>query len=227
MTLLCNNKRYYFAIATTLLVALLSACTNTSVDKHNQNSAQTLDILKNERVVILGRRHLGDYETEADFVSCIGDRLDDLDTINVVPETKFVDQLYPWFEPRTAPLQLKRMATLMRDPLIAQQINNQGVHYMIWIDGNTETTDSQGSVSCSIGPSGGGCFGFASWDKVASYEAIIWDVNSLQEKGRIRVAAEGSSYMVAIVAPVPFIARVQAHACKELGKELQTFFAEG
>jgi len=210
-----------------LLTLLLTACTATTLDRYSHNDVQQLNIREDDRVVVLGRRHLGDYETEPNFVECIGDRLGSGSVVDVVPESSFVDQLYPWFEPRTAPLKLLRMQVMMQDPLIAEQINNMGIHYMVWIDGNTETESSQGSVSCAIGPGGGGCFGFASWDNVSSYEAIIWDVEKMEEKGRISVDAEGSSYMLAIIAPVPFIARVQAHACEELGKELRSFFLQG
>ncbi|MCV6604802.1 MAG: hypothetical protein OIF34_05835, partial [Porticoccaceae bacterium] len=90
--------------------------------------------------------------------------------------------------------------------------------------GNTETTDSSGSLSCTISPAGGGCFGFASWDRLSSYEAIIWDIQEMEEKGRVRVDTEGTSYMIAVVAPVPFIAQVQSEAYEGMGKQLATFF---
>ena len=53
-----------------------------------------------------------------------------------------------------------------------------------------------------IGPGGGGCFGFTQWDKVSTYEAIIWDLIELTEKGRIRVDSEGTSYLIGVVAPL-------------------------
>lgn len=211
-------------IVITVAALLMVSCTSTSVDEYRRSGTSDIVLSGNESVVLLGRRHLGDYETEPEFVECIGKRLsNDLD-MNVVPEAEFIDELYPWFEPRTAPLKLRRMEVLMSDPQIAAKIRDFGIQYMVWIDGNTETTDSQGSLSCTIGPGGGGCFGFASWEKLSAYEAIIWDVTTMQEKGRVRVEAEGTSYLIAVVAPVPFIAQVQSEACEGIGNQLTAFF---
>lgn len=203
---------------------VLAACTSTSIDEYRQSGVGDIPIASHESIVILGRRHLGDYETEPEFIGCIGDKLKSGLDMSVVQEKRFLDQLYPWFEPRTAPLKLTRMEVMMSEPKIAEQIKSMGIHYMVWIDGSTDTTDSTGSLSCSITPGGGGCFGFASWEKLAAYEAVIWDMHTMQEKGRIRVEAEGTSYLVAFIAPVPFIARVQSEACEGIGRQLITFF---
>ncbi len=213
-----------FAASISLLCVLaLSACTTTTVDEYRENStALTLD--SSERVVVLGRRHYADYETEPDFIDCIGEKLNADREVSVLPEREFVDLLYPWFEPRTAPLGLKRLTKMLDEPLIAQRFKEQGLRYMIWIDGSTETTDRDGSVSCAIGPGGGGCFGFATWEKTGTYEAIIWDLQTLQESGRVKVEARGSSYMVAIILPIPIIAQVQDQACDGIGLQLRTFF---
>ena len=178
-----------------------------------------------ETLVLLGRRHAGHYEAEPEFISCIGNKLAAGKKLNVIDEQQFIDSLYPWFEPRTAPLNLKRLQHMLNEPLLASHIKGMGVRYMIWVDGNTETTDKSGSVSCAIGPGGGGCFGFSTWDKESSYEAIIWDVADFTDKGRVRVDAKGSSYMVAVGAPIPFIARVQGEACDGLGNQLREFFS--
>ncbi len=98
---------------------------------------------------------------------------------------------------------------------------------MIWVDGNTETTESDGSISCAIGPGGGGCFGFATWQKASNYEAVIWDIEKLADMGRVKVDAKGSSYLLAVGAPIPFIARVQGEACNGIGTQLRSFFADG
>ncbi len=215
-------KRLVAGISFVCLLAL-SACTTTTVDEYRENST-SLTLNSSERVVVLGRRHYADYETEPDFIDCIGEKLNADREVSVLPEREFVDLLYPWFEPRTAPLGLKRLAKMLDEPMIAQRFKEQGLRYMIWIDGSTETTDRDGSVSCAIGPGGGGCFGFATWEKTGTYEAIIWDLHTLKESGRVKVEARGSSYMVAIVLPIPIVAQVQDQACDGIGLQLRTFF---
>ena len=211
-------------LGTLLLTSLLSGCgTSTSIDEFRLSDTR-LALNAGEQVVVMGRRHAGEYETEPDFIDCIGDKLGGGNRVAVIPEQQFLDSFYPWFEPRTAPLSLKRMEKMMRDPLIAERIGQLGIRYMIWVDGNTETTQQNGGISCAVAPGGGGCFGFASWDKNSNYEAIIWDLNKLDERGRVKVDAKGSSYLLAVGAPIPFIAQVQGEACKGIGKRLRNFF---
>lgn len=213
-------KRVVFLLSSLLLTACTTA---TNIDEY-RDIESNIQLESPEKVVVLGRRQAGEYETEPDFISCIGGKLRRGGAVNVYPEKEFVNQLYPWFEPRTAPLQLKRMERMLEDPLITNRIRELGVRYMIWVDGNTEVTERDGSLSCGIGPGGGGCFGFATWDKASEYEAIIWDLEDVDEEGRVRVDARGSSYLIAVIAPVPFIARVQGEACEGIGKQLRAFF---
>ncbi|MCP5173398.1 MAG: hypothetical protein R3E73_14655 [Porticoccaceae bacterium] len=206
------------------LLALLQACTtSTTIDEYREDN-NLITINAGERVVVLGRRHAGEYETEPDFIDCIGDKLSENSRVTVLEEPLFLNSLYPWFEPRTAPLSLKRLRRVLKEPLINNKISELGIRYMIWVDGNTETTESSGSISCAIGPGGGGCFGFATWDKTSSYEAIIWDLTDFDEEGRVRVDTKGSSYLVGVGAPLPFIARVQSQACESIGNQLRGFF---
>ncbi|MFZ8913217.1 MAG: hypothetical protein ACO2YP_01280, partial [Pseudomonadales bacterium] len=76
-----------------------------------------------------------------------------------------------------------------------------------------------------ISPGGGGCFGFVTWARDASYEATVWDLKTQQSLGRISSDANGTSYMPAMVVPVPIIARVQAQACSGLADQLETFLS--
>lgn len=205
------------------LYVVLSGCTTTTVDEYRESNEQ-LSIQSGDKVVVLGRRHASDHETEPDFIGCIGKELGKATALNVIEEPAFMDSVYPWFEPRTAPLGLKRMSKMLSEPMIATRIRSQNLRYIIWIDGSTETTDREGSVSCAIGPGGGGCFGFATWEKQGVYEAIIWDLKDMAEHGRVKVNAKGSSYMIAIGLPIPIIAQVQDQACEGIGKQLRTFF---
>ena len=206
-----------------LLAFILAAgCTRTVIDEYRE-SGQALPLGRGEQVVVLGRRHDGEYETEPELIQCIAGRLDD--RLPVVPEQTFIDRVYPWFEPRTAPLGLRRLQKMLDDPDVGRRLRETGVRYMIWVDGNTATTDRGGSMSCAIGPGGGGCFGFTTWEKTASYEAVIWDLGEVREGGRVKVDAKGSSYVIGVLAPIPIIARVQNGACEGLGNQLREFFA--
>lgn len=209
-------------------ILFLAGCsTSTTIDEYKVTETH-LDLNEGEKVVILGRRHAGEYETEPDFINCIGNRLSNGGRqVPVMPEQQFLDKFYPWFEPRIAPLKLKRMSRLLEDPMVTNQIKAMGIRYMVWVDGNTETTDKNGTFSCAVGPGGGGCFGFASWDKSSLYEAAVWDLKQLDEKGRVKVETKGSSYLLAIGAPIPFIAQVQSDACEGIGNRLKGFFLEG
>ncbi len=214
-------------VLTLISVSVVSAgCTTaTNIDEYRSSDRNIL-LGETEKVVVLGRRHAGEYETEAGFISCIGNKLSNGNIVSVYSEEGFIDQLYPWFEPRTAPLKLARMKQILQEPMISARIRSLDIRYMIWVDGKTEVTDRKGAMSCAIGPGGGGCFGFAAWDKVSEFEAIIWDLEDINEEGRVRVDARGSSYVISILVPVPFLARVQAQACDGLGKQLSSFFSK-
>jgi hypothetical protein len=212
------------AFARTLLLfsaALLAACTSTTVDEFRQGET---GIENDEAVVILGRRQASDYETRSEFVECVGDRMARGDNaINIVPEQEFIDAMFPWFEPRTAPLRTRDLEQLMAEDVVAAKMSEYGIRYIVWLDGFTETTDRQGSISCTIGPGGGGCFGFGTWEDDANFDARVWDVGSLTNVGTINTDATGQSYLPALVVPIPLIARVEANACNRLATQLKDF----
>ena len=212
------------ASAKTLLLfgaALLAACTSTTVDEFRQGET---GIENDEAVVILGRRQASDYETRSEFVECVGDRMARGDNaINIVPEQEFIDAMFPWFEPRTAPLRTRDLEQLMAEDVVAAKMSEYGIRYIVWLDGFTETTDRQGSISCTIGPGGGGCFGFGTWEDDANFDARVWDVGSLTTVGTINTDATGQSYLPALVVPIPLIARVEANACNRLATQLKDF----
>ncbi|MDG1026670.1 MAG: hypothetical protein P8N94_11335 [Gammaproteobacteria bacterium] len=211
-----------FKISSALLFLIaLASCTTTTIDEFRQ--AET-GIENNESVVILGRRQASDYETRSEFVDCVGERMTRGDgAISIVPEQEFVDAMFPWFEPRTAPLRTRDLERLMTEDVVADRMTEFGIRYIVWLDGFTETTDRSGSISCTVGPGGAGCFGFGSWEDDANFDARVWDVGSLSNVGTISTDATGQSYLPALVIPIPLIARVEANACSRLATQLKEF----
>ena len=206
------------------LFTLLTACVTATVEEMVFN--EPTEGIGEASVVILGRRHASDYDTEPEFVQCVADHIASRDkAIKVIGELEFINALYPWFEPRTAPLHPQDIERLLKQQPVAQKMLEFKTEYMIWIDGSTERTSSAGSVACGIGPGGAGCFGFGTWGDEANYEATIWDFTDRAEVGRISASASGQSYMPAIIVPIPIIAPVHGTACDGIGDQLLEFLS--
>ena len=217
MILFSKNK----AALSYVLTCFLASCTSTTVDEFRQGET---GIESDESVVILGRRQASDFETKSDFVECVGKGMSQGENaISVVPEREFIDAMFPWFEPRTAPLRATDLEQLLAEDVVAQKMNEFGIRYMVWVEGFTETTGRTGSISCTVGPGGGGCFGFGTWEDDANFDARVWDVNSLRNVGTINADATGQSYLPALVVPIPLIARVETNACNRLAAQLKDF----
>src|SRR5690606_29720447 len=130
----------------------LAGCTTTTVDQFRQGET---GIEAHESIVILGRRQGSAYETREEFVDCVGSRVSRGSRgIRVIPEQEFIDAMFPWFEPRTAPLRTSDLQALMEEDVVASKIAEFGIRYIVWLDGQTETTSRSGSISCAVGPGG-------------------------------------------------------------------------
>jgi len=181
-------------------------------------------IKSGEGIVVMAKSyHLGN-ETEEKYIQCIERGLARGSSgLRVIPHRQFVDSLFPWFEPRTAPSETKHLPKLMENPGVVKRIAEQKVRYIVWLDGDTERVAGGGSLSCAAGPGGGGCFGFAWWQNDADYEASVWDLDELESAGTVTTDVSGTSFMPALIVPIPLIARAQAKACKSLADQLQQF----
>ena len=201
--------------------ALATGCVTSRVENIRESTTGLGD---GEGVVIMAKSyHLGN-ETEADFISCVGNSMGRGSSgLRVVPHNEFVDALFPWFEPRTAPAETKGLPTLMARPGVAEKIKEKGVRYVVWLDGDTDKVAGGGSMSCAAGPGGGGCFGFAWWQNDSNYEATVWDLSGQEDAGTVSADVSGTSFLPAIVVPIPLIARTRAKACNALADQLKLF----
>lgn len=219
-----KSRKLLRVSATILLATIATGCvTSTVIDQRTGLTG----INEGEAVVIMAKSyHLGN-ETEAKYIRCIEDALArGSEGLRVIPHAQFVDSLFPWFEPRTAPAETKNLAKLMDRPGVAERIAEQNVRYIVWLDGDTDRVAGGGSLSCAAGPGGGGCFGFAWWQNDADYDASVWDLHGLESAGTVSADVSGTSFMPALVIPLPFIARTQAKACRSLADQLHSFIVQ-
>ena len=132
---------------------VLSGCITSRVEDARES---VTGIESGESIVILAKSyHLGN-ETEDKYISCVEDALSrGSKGLRVIPHKQFIDSLFPWFEPRTAPAETKGLPRLMERPGVAERIAEQNVRYIVWLDGDTDRVAGGGSLSCAAGPGGG------------------------------------------------------------------------
>ena len=202
----------------------LAGCITSRIEDARENVTGLKD---GQSVVIMAKSYHQGNETEGDYLTCIEKALGaGSKGISVVPHQKFIDNLFPWFEPRTAPADTKGLPALMDRPGVKDAVRDMGVRYVVWLDGDTERVAEGGSLSCAAGPGGGGCFGFAWWQNDADYEAAVWDLDANESAGTVSADVSGTSFLPALVIPIPLIARTQTRACKGLAQQLRAFIVQ-
>ena len=215
-----NNRTVCFAGACASLPIMLSGCMTAELQESRNTSTA---ITAHEAVVLLAKPHVEGVTAEDDFMDCVGNKMASSGKIRVQPNDAFVDSMFPWFEPSTAPQRPEGVTRLLARDVVADRIAESGVRYLIWVDGATRKTDSGGSITCSIGPAGGGCLGFGWWEKESDYEAVVWDLSTARTAGSVSTNVTGTSALVGVLVPLPFIARVQGAACDRLATQLTAF----
>lgn len=209
-------KRYGLWLA----LLWLGGCVSSSVEQLRNAPVGLLK--KGETIVVLGRRQNFRHQTEADFTRCVYNSLM-RQKLPVKPEQVFMDEMFPWFQPRTAPRTAEALAARLTEPAIADRLQRTGTRYIVWLDGVTRRGEDGGSLSCSVGAGGGACVGLLWWEEDAEYEAVIWDMQTLKSMGKIAVEASGTSYIPAVIVPIPLIAPTQSAACTGVARQLRDF----
>jgi hypothetical protein len=216
-------QRYAGIAVTAALITLpVSGCMRARVDESRELPTH---IAKSEAVVILAKPQLEGTGAEDGFMHCISSSLaQGSKPIRVQGNSEFVDLLFPWFEPGTAPAKPEAVTALLTRPGVSERVAATGVRYVVWLDGSTRKTDGGGSLACGAAPGAAGCIGFGWWEKESAYEATVWDLKQGKSAGSVGTNVTGTSAIVGAIVPLPFIARVQTAACSRLSSQLRSFF---
>ena len=181
-----------------------------------------------ESLVLLRTSYLAGNRTEEEFVRCVSKKIrSGKKRTHVIGERKFVDDLYPWLEPRTMPRESADLSEFMERPGVGEAIRRKGVRYMVWLSGQTMREGSGGSLSCAAGPGGAGCFGLAWWQNNSEYTASVWDISDGSDLGAMKANVRGTSVIPALVIPIPIIARTREKACDSLAGQLRDYLDLG
>lgn len=177
-----------------------------------------------ESLVLIRTSYLAGNRTEEDFVRCVSKKIRSGGKRPVIhAERQFVDDLYPWMEPRTMPRESADLGDFMARPGVADAIHRKGVRYLVWLSGQTLREGSGGGLSCAAGPGGAGCFGVAWWQNHSEYTASVWDINELSDMGEMKAAVRGTSVIPALVIPIPIISRTREKACDSIATQIRDY----
>jgi len=217
----------------------IAGCMTAKVDETRQTMSA---VQAGESIVVLRKPQLEGTGTEEEFLGCLQDRLGGElvhpeqgqsskhgkgpAPFKIYGEQQFVDAMFPWFETSTAPNNAAGLKLLLERPGVTERLQQIQVRYIVWIDGKTQTTDSNGSMSCVIGPVSG-CFGLGWWEKESGYVASVWDLNTALEVGSVSTDVTGTSVLIGAIAPIPIITPVRRTACDRLGDQLRSFLVGG
>lgn len=217
------NARVPLLIVGVLAPLLLGGCMRARVDESRELPSA---IGTDESVVVLAKPQIEGVGAEGDFIDCVGKRIAGRNkAIKIESNQDFTDRLFPWFEPGTVPSRPEGLTAVLQQPGVSEQVAATGVRYIVWLDGGTRKTDGGGSLACGAAPGAAGCIGFGWWEKESNYEATVWDLKQAKSVGSVGADVTGTSAVVGLVVPLPFIARVEGTACDRLGEQLRSFLA--
>ena len=170
------------ALMTAALLGL-AGCMNARIQESRELPTQ---IASGESVVILAKPQIEGAAADAEFMDCVGKGLGSGGQgIAVQDNDRFVDSLFPWLEPATAPTRAEGVTQLLMRPGVSERIAATGVRYLVWLDGATKKTSGGGSLACGAAPGAAGCIGFGWWENESDYEATIWDLKQAKSAGSV------------------------------------------
>ena len=215
------NVRIPLLLAGSLTPLLLGGCMRARVDESRE---LTTAISGSDSVVVLAKPQIEGTGAEGEFIDCVSKRIAGRNkSINVESKESFTNRLFPWFESGTVPSRPEGLTAVLAQPGVSEQVAATGVRYIVWLDGGTRKTDGGGSLACGAAPGAAGCIGFGWWEKAAEYEATVWDLQQAKSVGSVGTEVTGTSAVIGLIVPLPFISRVQGTACAKLGEQLRSF----
>ena len=219
-----------------LAYVALAGCMHVKIDESREVEAM---VGSSDSVVLLAKPQLQGVGSESGFLDCLEEKLlghsmpkQDANGpasasagrhFRLMPHRAFIDSLYPWLEPSTAPADVEFARILLARPGVRERLAASGVRYVVAIEGGTNVSDKSGSLSCAAGPGFAACIGMTFWKKKSDYQARIWDLERGVSLGTVGTDVSGNSMIIGAILPVPLVAPVQHTACTRLAGELDHF----
>src|SRR5688572_6609938 len=125
-------------------VVFASGCMQARIEESRELATP---VAKGERVVILAKPQIEGAGAEDAFMDCVSDSMaDGRHGIAVHDNNEFVDKMFPWFEPSTAPGKPEALSALLARPGVAERVTESGVRS----EEHTSELQSQSNLVCRL-----------------------------------------------------------------------------
>jgi hypothetical protein len=189
-------------------VLLLAACAAPTSEITHKTWETTSRLSAGETIAVTG---------EHELAQCITDALTKASPkTQIIGHEKFRGQLFPWFEPATAPRSAEALRSLLERPRVSKRLHDLAVRYVVFVEGSTHVKPFHGGVPYA------GIWAGAKKD--TSLEVSVWDVKSGDLAGRLNASASGTAvYGFVLYLPIIAPAPTESMACGDIASKLAEF----
>jgi hypothetical protein len=150
------------------------------------------------------------------FAECLQKELKkDLPNLKVIPEYRFRDALFPWFEYRTAPKDAKELSATLNKPSIRSHLESIGVEILVYVHGETSQSNLEGPGFCGGGYGAAGCLGYVEAGRETHIATTIWNLKERISLGNTDIHFQGKVRVPMLIIPIPIPAFTEGSACSE------------
>ena len=120
---------------------------------------------------------------DKEFAECVQEKLkQDLQYLKFFSGDKFREAMFPWFEPNTAPKNIKELSSLLSKILVQKRIENLGVELLVYVHGYTKEEVSALDGIVSLGAAG---------YRETQIRTTVWDLKEIIRVGDTDISFKG------------------------------------
>ena len=153
---------------------------------------------------------------DKEFAECVQEKLKEkLQYLKFIPEDKFREAMFPWFEPNTAPKEIEELSDLLSKALVRKRIESLGVELLVYVHGYSKMNDEGAyNILLSMGYYG---------ERETHIWTTVWDLKEIVRVGDTDISFKGSAGGGIFIVP-PFVyiipAFTETSACGETAERI-------
>ena len=150
-----------------------------------------------------------------EFAECVQKRLKEkLHYLKFISGENFRKALFPWFEPNTAPDDIRKISVLLSNTLVRKRIETLGVELLIYVHGRSKSYDENFGGFPYVGA-------LYTAKRETHIWTTLWDLKKIDRVGDTDISYKGT-VVAGIIAVFPVVSPVfsKTNACSETARRI-------